>query len=241
MPARVGKRRPGVLNPPGTKSVYCFYTLQRGYSHPCDTCSGGALDRDTGTPYTVEFNRKQCCPKCYNLAVYQMSFNLAMVCRCEACEPLNDFLEGLPTGARMAGEAMPIPEQRSTTTTADKHKDKQEKETQLLKATAPQQRAASLTPISKQTSTTLTPAASSAVADAGETASTISTAASSTKPSPDEELQRAYVCILKLKKSAETRIHPNDKSRTPYTFREFTEHYYDVLAAIEFWLDAAPR
>ena len=135
MPARVGKRRPGVLNPPGTKSVYCFYTLQRGYSHPCDTCSGGALDRDTGTPYTVEFNRKQCCPKCYNLAVYQMSFNLAMVCRCEACEPLNDFLEGLPTGARMAGEAMPIPEQRSTTTTADKHMDKQEKETQLLKET----------------------------------------------------------------------------------------------------------
>ena len=96
-------------------------------------------------------------------------------------------------------------------------------------------------PSTTQPSTTQPSSKMLAVADAGETASTISTAASSTKPSPDEELHRAYVCIMKLKKSGETRIHPNDEQRIPYTFAEFLEHYCDFLAAIEFWLDAAPH
>ena len=77
------------LHPPGTKSSWCFHDAERVYPPPCH---GGCP-----TYVTVTLNRKKLCPRCYNLEIYNLGLDgmpshLGYVCRCDRCEPQNDFL-----------------------------------------------------------------------------------------------------------------------------------------------------
>ena len=97
-----------MLHPAGFKSDYCFYDAEllppegglKLYKHKCTN----ALERDAREACqeaedTVKLNGKHLCARCYNKELYRtgteggLPTHVGFTCRCERCEPANDFLD----------------------------------------------------------------------------------------------------------------------------------------------------